>query len=921
MTRAVSGSRFLIPRNVELTTLREKFAEAARGLPRFVLVEGEAGMGRTTLLDAFIAESDQAVILRASGDVLEARLHYGIVEQLCRTAGRPLPPVLATLAGPEAGSLPPHTVGASLLDVVGDLQARSPVVLVVDDTHLADEPSQHAILFALRRLRAEQILVVLSAPLEATARVAGGLLKLISTAAGTRVGLTGFDDEEVRRLGSLAGGSFTRSAARHLRDQTGGNPLHIRALLDEIGVKALERLGPAPPPPPGSFDLVVRERIAGCPEEARRLVGAVAVIGMQCELGLARRLASLEEPLAALQSAVDAGLVRFRERHVRFSHPLHRAAVYHALGVAERAELHRGAAALLDDTASRLRHLAAAATEEDGDLAEAVARFAGTEATRGAVDSAAALFQDASRLAPDGAARERHVLDAVECLLVGGEVAAARSLSVGLETYGDAGRAHCLLGRLAHLSGRPVDAEELLRRSLEVPPPSSWPLLAVDAAGELAEVHISALRPHRAEAWVHTVTRAVGGSTDLWRQLPRLALVLVLTGRTAEAIEIFSALPQRAEDSAGEASLLLGRSTARMHAAALVEARHDAVRLLRLTARRGETYLHVCGLAVLALTEYRLGAWRDSVAHAQRGVAITEETGLESPRSTLHAVAVWPLAGLGRWEEAEAHASSAKTASHTPWDQAMAAIARAALARARGRHGEVLDAVTALRALGPRDALDEPDGFWPWQELYIDACVATGHLEDAGTELDHFEQLATARASAGPMASAARLRGSLEMAQGRPEEAHTAFRRALSICPTLDEPYQHGLVHLAYGAYLRRIGARSAAEAELRIGRDHFERLGAPVWVETCEREMVASGIASARSRPAHPPALTPQENSVAALVTQGKTNRTVAAELMLSVNTVEYHLKNIYAKLGITSRSQLILRLEAGSQGRRNPD
>jgi len=907
----------LVVRDAELAVLGGLLVDAAEGLPRFVLVEGEPGVGRTTFLGQFLARLDATCVLSASGDEFETSLRYGVLEQLCRSSEVPRSEPFAMLSDPTATSSEPHVMGSALLAGFCELQRQSPVIVAIDDVHLADTPSQLALLYAFRRLQSERVLAVLSAPVDCATWLVRSLQKLTSGEAGLRLPLPGFCAAEIRELAARLGTRpLSHALVERLREHTTGNPRHIKSLLDEVGIEALDRAGHAPLPVPRSCNAVVRERLAACAWEARRLVAAASVIGMRCDFGLLRRLAALTEPRVALDAAVDARLVDFRERQVSFRHPLARSAVYHSLGIAERAELHGRAAELLGDEASALWHLAAAETEANAELASTIAAFAGNKAIRGELTDAATFFSDAAKLAPAGMPRETYVLDAVECELVRGDVAAAAPLATGLETFGDRARSHYLLGRLARLSGRSDDAERLLNRAEELRP-STQPVLAANVAAELAVLHIQLLRPAVGLDWVETATHVLDGTGIMQRPLPCLALGLVLTGRVPEAVEIFSTFPDPTDDADPKAaSLLFGRSIVQLYSGALDHAQGDASRLMLLTGQLGSPVVRVCALALAALTGYRLGAWENAVRHAELGLQIAAEAELGFALSTLHAAAVWPLTGLGRWDSAETHAAMADAGARCPWDRAMAAIARGVLAHGRGCHEDAIDAVKVLRALGPADAIDEPDGFWPWQGLYIDAAMAIGRLDDAAHELERFEVLASARHSVVATIRAARLLGSLESARGRQREAQVAFRRAISLGSVLPRSFDHAVTQSVYGAFLRRIGKRSAAVAELRAGRDGFERLGARPWIKVCDREMAASGLTPRNRRASGQTTLTAQERTVARLVAQGKSNRAVAADLVVSINTVEYHLKNIYAKLGIGSRSQLVLRSVAPPDG-----
>ncbi|HEV2069924.1 MAG TPA: LuxR C-terminal-related transcriptional regulator, partial [Acidimicrobiales bacterium] len=576
----------------------------------------------------------------------------------------------------------------------------------------------------------------------------------------------------------------------------------------------------------------------------------------------------------------------------------------------ERAELHARAAPLVGDEAEALRHRAAAATEEDEALAADLAAFAAREAARGSWASAAAMFGKAARLAPDGPPREHFVVDAVECLLQSGDVLGARALAGPLETFTDAARSRYLLGQLAALSGRPDEAERLLTAAWEGCPENDR-MLAAKIAEELARVTMACLRAEDAITWAERALAAAEGTPVAYRPLPYLSLAFACVGRVTEAVDAVAAVPEPGEANAELESFLLARTFARIYSGAIGEASDDAARLVTTACRSGHLFPHTVGLAMLSLTEYRIGAWDDAIMHAELGASLADDAEFRLSLSSLHAVATWPLAGRGEWDSAEGHVQAAADTANTLFTMAMAKSAEAAVAGARGQHQRVIDAVTCLRAMG---AAVEEDDLWPWHELYVGALIGMDRLEEADAELERFEAVAAAR-SPSAMAKASRLRGTLEMARGRNEEAGAAFARALEQSSTVPAPFDRALAQASFGAFLRREGKLSAAVEQLKAAREGFVRLGARPFLESCDRELASCGPLPGGGRPMDPSGLTPKEMSVATLVTKGKTNREVASELFISVNTVEYHLKHIYAKLGINSRSQLIVRLGVGQE------
>jgi DNA-binding CsgD family transcriptional regulator len=205
----------------------------------------------------------------------------------------------------------------------------------------------------------------------------------------------------------------------------------------------------------------------------------------------------------------------------------------------------------------------------------------------------------------------------------------------------------------------------------------------------------------------------------------------------------------------------------------------------------------------------------------------------------------------------------------------------------------------------PREGVDEP-GFWPWQGLFGDALVSAGRLEEAEAFLGPHEELAAARGRRLSVAMLARVRGRLESAAGRAEAGEEAFGLGLAQLVGLSVPFPRALLELAYGQVLRRHGRRRAAVAQLQAARDRFAGLGAAPYVERCERELSASGLAPSKRHDFDPSRLTAQELAVAQLVARGLSNRQVASELFVSVKTVQFHLTRIYSKLRVRSRVEL---------------
>src|SRR6266540_3172760 len=321
-----------VGRQPTLASLHRMLNQARAGEPRLVLIEGPAGIGKTTLVRRFLDEAGERRVLRASGEEAEAGLAFGVLTQL-------LAHVPTTPPGPAAGvvagerPVDPLAAGAVLLDQLGELQRTDPVVVVVDDLHWADRPSLRALTFALRRLRVDRVLTLLLAREVAEAPLPDGLRRLLADDDTLQLRLGGLEVEELRALsGRLGHGPLSLGAAARLRAHTDGSPLHARALLEQLPAEAFDD-PQVPLPAPRSFSLLVLARLAACAPDVQELVAAASVLGARCPLHQAAALARLDVPLPALEQAVAAGLLVEQPATltVGFPHPLVHAAIYQRL--------------------------------------------------------------------------------------------------------------------------------------------------------------------------------------------------------------------------------------------------------------------------------------------------------------------------------------------------------------------------------------------------------------------------------------------------------------------------------------------------------------------------------------------------------------------------------------------------------------
>ncbi len=902
-----------VGRQPTLARLHEMLEQARAGEPRLVLIEGPAGIGKTTLVRQFLEGTAERCVLRASGEEVEAGLPFGVLAQLLADAP-------TTPPGPAAGGVPgerpvdPLAAGAILLDLLSELQRTDPVLLVVDDLHWADRPSLRALTFALRRLRVDRVLTLVLTREVAEAHLPDGLRRLLADDDTLQLRLGGLEVEELRALsGRLGRRPLSARAAGRLHAHTGGNPLHARALLEQLPAGAFDDAA-VPLPAPRAYALLVLARLAACSADVQELVAAASILGARCPLHQAASLAKLDDPLPALEQAVAAGLLVEQPTTltVEFPHPLDHAAIYQQLGPTRRAELHTRAASLADDEPARLRHRVRAASGPDPALGADLARAGRRHTTAGAWASAAGHLSTAARLALSRADREQLTLEAVECQLLAGELSDQAGVTAKLRSFRDSGWRSYVLGRLAFVAGRLEEAEARLRDAWQRYGPTTDPALGARIAGQLAAVCGSHLRGAETADWAGLALRLAPEqtATDLIRFLPLNGLGL--SGHADAALASVATLPDPAVASVAELDALLGRGMLRTWTDDLAGARRDLAGVLAAGHDRSVAF-RVLAAVLLGQAEYRLGHWDDAVVHCDLALSITTDADLTYLAPFCHTIATLVPAARGQWKDAELHAQAAQIemfrGNHTLGVVIDAALTQAHLARARGQPEAVIAALDPLLQWPDRDGIDEP-GVVCWQDLLVDALVAVGDVERADLVLGPFEALAGRRQRHSAIAAAARARGNLEAALGNHVRADQAFQTGLAHAAQVDLPLDHARLQLAYGAFLRRAGKRIPAAAQLRAARGTLAGLDARPDLARCERELAACGLRPGRRKERDTARLTPQELAVARLVAAGLSNRQAARELVVSVKTVEYHLGNVYAKLQVTSRGQLTKRL-----------
>ena len=892
----------IVGREAELNQLRAALTDASQGNARCVLLCGDPGIGKTAILRQFADSTPQILARTGRADEAEGAVPFSLLEHALGTSS------LWSDGQPDR-SAEPSKVGARLIALLGELDRDGVVLLMLDDVHWADTPSLRALSFALRRLQSERVLAVAASRTPPSATSLTALSRLAEDGSLTVLAVEGIDLGAARQLTlALGRGDVPERYLQRLVRHTAGNPLHLRSLLTDLPTQ--HSSSPAGLPAPRSMEQIVSARLAVCTADGRQLVAAVAVLGREVPLAVAGAVGEVTDTVAALDAASAVGLLERcsgpPDIRIRSPHPLYSTAVYQQLATAHVLSLHERAALALEDEDAVLRHLIAARSTPDAALAERAIAHGRARAAVGAWAAAASALTQASQVAADHQISEQARLEAAEYhLVVGADDMAEALLSNAASLPETQGRLLCLRAWLHVQAGDYIEASHLLQDA------------AVAASGHdpLLRGRIATLRAIVEMLAGHGAT-AIKWFTEALDLLPLeaaadakggLAISLALTGRAEEGLSYIRAQPQgqpavaMVDQSSAAGQILLWTDQLDKARFAL----REGVRKTRQGAGLPHAY---AALGHLAQVDYRAGRWDEAVVHAELAITASREAGLHMGICASHAAAVAVPARRGEFEVAQRFLSIALFEANLCTDAATttyAAEAAARLAHSRNDYASLLAVTECCVALRDLDGPCEP-GVFEWQELRLEALVRTGRLAECETDLDLLAHLADARQRRSTQASVARLRGLLESARGNRAAAITAFDSSIALLADLGQPFARAHLSLQYGASLRRFGQRRAAIGQLEMAEDTFRRLGAAPHLALAVRELAGCGQTRQSAADHDATKLTPNEAAVARMVSEGASNKEVAAELIVSSKTVELHLTNIYRKLMIRGRTEL---------------
>ena len=921
----------VVGRAEEVAALAE-FLDARARLPGVLLLEGEAGIGKTTLwrqAAAFAAERDYRV-LSCSGSSSEAQLSFVALGDLL---GDALHEVLPALPSPQAKAIavallledahgsPPdqRAIALGFAEALRVLARSQPVAVAVDDLQWLDRPSAFVLEFALRRLRGEAIAFLVARRHEGSRSAPFDLERAVGEERLARLPVGPLSLGALHRLLSdRLDVVMSRPKLRRLRELSGGNPLFALELgravqRGAIRLEAAEHL-------PGTLAAVVRDRLMLLPPDTRLALLAVSALSHPT-LELVRHAVG-GDAADRLTPAIEAHIVELDREHIRFTHPLLASGIYTEASTAQRRALHRRLAELLSDPEEHARHLALAAEGPDPDVASALERAAQQAHDRGAFPAAAELSELARRLTPGEMDDSRHRRTVYGAIFAweAGEGERARELLTEARAIAPPGprRGEVLywLGGFEEYEGDRRRAAELYREARA----NAGDDLTLRARTEeglasvlfLMRVDLPAAADH-AQAAVKLAQRAGEPAMEI-AALSVLALIDAVTGGTRwnSLLEHGHELARRTGpvQTAVSASFTLGVVLTWVDD---FERACDLLRSLRQQSEeRAEESALPWILTQLCWGEYLAGRWDDADLHAREAI----ETAVQADQEPLRLVAL-AVRGLVRAAQGDVEGTRADaetTLALAPKHGAMfativAACALGLLELSLGRFE------AAQRLLGPLGAELEAGGvrepgsvrFVPDQ---IEALIALGRLEDAERLLATLERQATEVGRASALAAAGRCRGLLAAARGDAHEALVPLENALVEHRRVSMPFEEARTLLALGATRRRARMKRPAREALEQALANFEELGARLWAEKARAELARIG-----GRPAATGELTETERRIAELVAEGRSNKEVAAVLFIAPKTVETQLSRIYRKVGVHSRMELAKQLDGGGE------
>ncbi|HET7667071.1 MAG TPA: AAA family ATPase [Mycobacterium sp.] len=905
----------LIGRGAECEALDQIVDSVRAGESRVLVIHGEAGVGKTALLDYVSVRATGCRVIRVSGVESEMELAYAALHQLCapmldRLEHLPPPQrgALGTALALNAGPAPDRLlIGLAVLGMLSDVAETEPLVCLVDDLQWLDQASAQILAFVARRLGAESVGLVVAT------RVPNPDMRALST-----LEISGLNEADARALLDTV---LTAPLDERVRDQvvaeSRGNPLALLELPRGLTVQELAGgFGlPGATQLSAAMEESFRREVEAFPDETRLLLLLAAAEPAGDPALLWRAAARLGIGAEASTPAIEAGLAEFGMR-VRFRHPLARAAAYRSAPLRTRQQAHDALAAVTDprlDPDRRAWHRANAAPGPDDDVAAELERSAGRARARGGLAAAAAFYERATTLTLDPALRTERAL-------------AAASAEV------DAGAFDAALDMLAIAERRPLDDRRRARADLI----RAQLAFATNRGGDAPRLLVAAARRFESmapglarETYLDAISAAAfagrlasdGGDV---RQVAAAAAAaprpvdalrspdLLLDGLAANFVQSYPAAVPNLRAALGafgrdmsvdeELRWMWLINLAALHLWDDEQWDRLSRRYLELVRRAGALNELPLALSTRSILLMFAGELATAMALIDEQHTVTEATGIG-----LAPYAAMLLAAM-RGQQTETSALIEKTsvegaARGEGISVAVAEWTRAVLHNGLGNYHEAMAA--AERALYQQQY---PDVRYPgvanWAAAELIEAAARSGMRDKAIETTGWVAEMTAASGTG-WALGVEARAQALLAEG--EAAQRLYEQSIAYLERSRVRTELARTRLLYGEWLRRERRRTEARTHLRIAYEMFDAMGMRTFAERARRELLATGeTARKRTTAARSETLTPQEAQVARLARDGLSNPEIGARLFISARTAQYHLRKVFAKLGVASRSQL---------------
>ncbi|WP_433064895.1 ATP-binding protein [Dactylosporangium sp. CS-033363] len=858
-----------------------------------IVVRGDAGIGKSAVLDWTARQAVAAGlrVLSTTGVESEAQVAFaGLHQLLGPVLGEvdPLPDALLAAFG-RAGAVAsdPARLALATLDLVGEVAARQPVLLLVEDVHWLDRASADVLAFVARRLDFEPIALVLA--------VRAGFHGPFDDAGLPQLTLEPLDPDDAAALLHARAPRLEPAVRRRILDEAAGNPLALVELPAAVdaGPTGVGDLLPLP----SRLERAFAARVSGLPAATRTVL---LVAALNDGGSLAETLAAAGAAERDLRPAIDAELVDVVAGSARFRHPLMRSAIHQRASLDERRAAHR---ALAEELASvpqrRPWHRASAAPGPDEDVAADLEEAAALALQRGGVETAAAALERAAGLTPDPARRVDRLLRAADLAGDLGRWAVVNELlsRAGQGELSDEQRVRLRsIREVFHDGVGPVATGTVtLARLAEGVAIAGRRELAVKLlANAAARCYFTQPAPTEREDVIAVAERIFDDEHD-----PRLLGLLGFASPVERGAAILARLPLSIERLDGDPA----RARQLGNAALAVGAYDVAVRLqtagIAVARAQGRLALLARLVGARAWCAMNLGDLAMAVPDAEEAVWLAEETAQPTLRSLVRAHQASTTALLGDHDAAERIAAEVEReglANDARIVLAGAQMARGLSALGGGRYADAYEHLR--RVYDPADPAHHLSLCYGLASYVVEAAVRSGAVDAAQELMGDLELLAASVPSPA-------LHIGLRHARALLADDESLYRTALAT-DSSGWPFAGARMLLAYGEWLRRARRMADSRTPLRAARDRFDALGIGPWSDRARAELAASGERSEIRAPGVHDLLTPQELQIAQLAAEGLTNREIGQRLYVSHRTVSTHLQRIFPKLGVATRAAL---------------